>query len=66
MTELEQIQQSVSALSDEEIWQFENWFAELRNDRWDKQIEADSKAGRLDKLAARALAELRAGKIRAL
>ena len=62
MTKLEQIEKSVEALSDEEMKAFTAWFEELRWQRWDRQIEEDSKAGRLDKLAEEALADLRAGR----
>jgi hypothetical protein len=37
-------------------------FIEYANARWDRQIEADSAAGRLDPLVGEALAEHRAGK----
>lgn len=62
MTKLEQIEKSVEALSDEEMKAFTAWFEELRWQRWDRQIEEDSKAGRLDKLAEEALADFRAGR----
>lgn len=66
MTKLEQIEQSVAALSSEEMKKFAAWFAELQADLWDRQIEADAKAGRLDKLIASAKEEIRAGKVRPL
>ncbi|MFI0845425.1 hypothetical protein [Mesorhizobium sp. IMUNJ 23232] len=66
MTKLEQIENSVSALSDEELKSFAEWFAELRWQRWDRQIEADAEAGRLDKFIAEAKAEIAAGKTRPL
>jgi hypothetical protein len=66
MTKLEQIENSVSALSDEELKTFAEWFAELRWQRWDRQFEADVKAGKLDKFVAQAKAEIAAGKTRPL
>ena len=66
MTKLEQIEKSVAELSKEELKAFAEWFAELQADRWDRQIEADAKAGKLDKLVAKALAEHRAGRTRPL
>lgn len=62
MTKLQQIEKSVEALSDEEMKAFAAWFEELRWQRWDRQIEEDSKAGKLDKLAEEALADFRAGR----
>lgn len=66
MTKLEQIEKSVAELSPEELKAFAAWFEPLRADLWDKQIEADAKAGRLDKLAEQALADHRAGRTRPL
>ena len=66
MTRLEQIEKSVAELSPEELKAFAAWFEALRTDLWDKQIEADAKTGRLDKLAEQALADHRAGRTRPL
>ncbi|MER8443775.1 hypothetical protein NKH52_11280 [Mesorhizobium sp. M1066] len=66
MTKLEQIEKSVAELSPEELKAFAAWFEALREDMWDRQIEADAKAGRLDKLVAEARAEIAAGKLRDL
>ena len=66
MTKLEQIEQAVLALTDAEKAKFRKWFAEFEAQRWDEQIERDAKAGKLEKLAERALAEYRAGRSREL
>ena len=66
MTKLEQIEKSVAELSKEELKAFAAWFAELQADLWDRQIEADAKTGKLDKLAAKAIADHRAGRTRPL
>ncbi|RUX27759.1 hypothetical protein EOA13_19435 [Mesorhizobium sp. M7A.F.Ca.US.011.01.1.1] len=66
MTKLEQIEKSVAELSPEELKAFAAWFEALREDMWDRQIEADAKAGRLDKLVGEARAEIAAGKLRDL
>ena len=66
MTKLEQIEKSVAELSEDELKAFAKWFEELQAERWDKQIEADAKAGKLDKFAEKALAEHRAGRTRPL
>ncbi|MET3592326.1 MULTISPECIES: hypothetical protein [Mesorhizobium] len=66
MTKLEQIEKSVAELSPEDLKAFATWFEELQADMWDKQIEADAKTGRLDKLAEQALADHRAGRTRPL
>jgi hypothetical protein len=66
MTKLEQIEKSVAELSAEELKAFAAWFEALRADMWDRQIEANAKSGRLDKLAEQALADHRAGRTRPL
>jgi len=66
MTKLEQIEKSIAELSPEELKAFAAWFEGLQADMWDKQIEADAKSGRLDKLAEQALADHRAGRTRPL
>jgi hypothetical protein len=53
MTKLEQIEKSVAALAPEELKAFTAWFEEFRADPRDRQMEADAKAGKLDKLAER-------------
>jgi hypothetical protein len=66
MTELEKIEESVTALPDNEFWQFADWFAELKAARWDKQIEDDLKAGKLDGLISDAKVEIAAGRVKPL
>ena len=51
MTKLEQIIQDVTKLSSPELATLSDWFAEFHSEQWDKQIEADARAGRLDQLA---------------
>ena len=66
MSELEKLAQRIQSLSPEELKKFREWFAEFDARVWDEQIEADSKAGRLDPLVSDALAEYKAGKTRKL
>ena len=66
MGKLEQITKSVEALEGDDFKAFAEWFAELQADRWDRQIEADAKAGKLDRFADEALKELDAGRTRPL
>jgi hypothetical protein len=62
MGKIEKIEQDVQALSPEELAQFRAWFLEYDWASWDRQIERDAQAGRLDDLAARALRDHAAGK----
>jgi len=66
MTEVERIEQQIKSLDEQAFAQLRQWFIEYDHARWDRQIEADSAAGKLDFLADEALAEHRAGKTRPL
>jgi hypothetical protein len=61
MTKLEALQRDVESLNREELRAFRVWFAEYDAQVWDRQIEADSKAGKFDQLSAEALAEFARG-----
>jgi len=62
MSTLEQIENAVRGLSPEDLAAFRAWFAELDAAAWDRQIEEDVAAGRLDALAEEALDDLRQGR----
>ena len=66
MSELEKLAERIEKLSPQELKKFRAWFAEFDAHLWDRQIEADAKAGKLDGLISEALAEHRAGKTREL
>jgi replication fork clamp-binding protein CrfC len=57
MTKIEALEREVEKLNREELASFRDWFVEYDWQAWDRQIERDSAEGRLDKLAAEALAE---------
>jgi hypothetical protein len=56
-----EIERAIAELSPEELVQFRHWFEEYYAQVWDKQIEEDTKSGRLDKLIAEANDEYDAG-----
>jgi hypothetical protein len=62
MSELEELEQRIRKLPPADLAKFRAWFFEFDHLLWDRQIEADSKAGKLDKLAAEARADYKAGK----
>ncbi|MCP3959152.1 MAG: hypothetical protein GY719_14980 [bacterium] len=64
MTKIETLEQEVRALSHDELSEFRAWFARYDAAKWDRQIESDVKAGKLDRLAAEALAAHRRGESR--
>jgi hypothetical protein len=66
VSEVQEIEQTVAQLSEPQLAEFRRWFAEFDADAWDRQIEADAAAGKLDALAEEALAEYRSGQAREL
>jgi hypothetical protein len=64
MGTVESIEKAVQSLPPADLAAFRRWFAEYDSAAWDAQIEADAKAGKLDALAAEALAEYNSGKAR--
>lgn len=58
---ISEIEQAITELSPEELAQFRAWFDEYYAEVWDRQIEDDVKAGRLDKLISEANEEYDAG-----
>ena len=64
MSTLEQLEQQILQFSPEDLSKFREWFIELDHRLWDRQIEADVAAGKLDRLIAEARAEFKAGKTR--
>ena len=56
MTKVEKIEQDIRKLNRDELLAFRRWFREYDSDEWDRQIEGDVRAGKLDKLAEEALA----------
>ncbi len=62
MGKLEKIEQVVQTLSPAELAQFRVWFLEYDWAVWDRQLDRDVQAGRLDDLADKALRDHAAGK----
>lgn len=62
MNTIFEIERAVEHLPTNELAAFREWFARFDADAWDREIESDADAGRLDALAAEALADLRNGR----
>lgn len=62
MTSIQEIESAVSGLSRQELSAFRAWFTEFDAEAWDRQLEGDAAAGRLDRLADEALRDLREGR----
>ena len=57
-----ELENAVQQLPPDELAQFARWFEHFAADLWDKLIEADIFAGRLDKLAAKADLDFESGR----
>ncbi len=66
MTQLEHIQTEIVSLSKHDIIKLKDWIDAKDWDDWDKQIEADSAAGKLDFLKREALAAKSKGTLKEL
>ena len=66
MGNVKSIEKAVESLPPAELAEFRRWFVEFDAAAWDKQIEEDAQSGRLDSLAAEALADHRSGAAREL
>ena len=55
MTSVPEIQRAILTLDERDYRDLIHWISELDWERWDAQIEADSKSGKLDFLKADAL-----------
>ena len=62
MGSISEIEDAVVRLSPADLAAFREWFAEFDADAWDRQIEGDIAAGRLDALAGEALDDLQTGR----
>jgi len=59
---VQELERAISRLSNEELARLGQWFDEFRAEQWDRQIEADIRAGRLDEAGRRADADFEAGR----
>lgn len=66
MTTVEDIERAIAELPPDQFALLRAWFDEFEVARFDHRIEQDATAGRLDRLADQALADLRAGRAREL
>jgi hypothetical protein len=62
MSRIEAIEKQIQELSEEELSLFRQWFSEFDAALWDRQLERDADAGRLDSLAEEALRQHEQGK----
>jgi hypothetical protein len=66
MTRIEEIKQEIRRLTPSELAAFRDWFQKYAAEAWDRQIERDIAAGKLEQLAGEARADHAAGKSKPL
>ena len=66
MPDVKAIEEAVKALQPQDLAEFRRWFAEFDLAAWDRKIEADASAGKLDKLLAEAQEDYSTGSVREL
>ena len=66
MSRVDAIKKAIETLPAEDYARLRKWFSEKDWRKWDKQIAADSRAGRLDFLVKEALGAKSKGKLRGL
>jgi len=66
MRTVEELETAVDSLSQEEYSRFRRWFLDRDWEKWDQEIEEDTKAGRLDFLVQEAVEEKQRNKLRNL
>jgi hypothetical protein len=63
MTTLPEIEAAIKRLPEGDVRQLSNWLQEYLDERWDRQIETDLVSGKLDKLIAKAEADIAANRV---
>jgi hypothetical protein len=66
MSTVAEIESAIKKLKPQEIRVVGHLVDELREDLWDKQIDADAKSGRLDPLWEKAKSDIAAGRVKPL
>lgn len=54
MTKLEELERAIASLSEDDYRELRRWFLEKDWEKWDRQIEEDAKAGKLNFLVEEA------------
>jgi len=62
MSSVREIVEAIRSLKPSELKALRAWFAQFDAEAWDREMEADVTAGRLDHLADEALGDLREGR----
>ncbi|PON16422.1 hypothetical protein C2W62_18575 [Candidatus Entotheonella serta] len=63
---VQELTQAISELPKDQLSEFRAWYEQFDAEAWDRQIEEDVAAGKLDALAEAALADHQAGRTKKL
>ena len=66
MSKIQNIEWEIQKLTPSELANFRKWFHEFDADNWDRQIEEDARAGKLDALADAAIKAFKSGECKEL
>ncbi len=66
MSKIDEIKAEIERLPSEDLAELVHWLSERDWERWDKEIEADAEAGKLDFLVREARAEKAKGTLKDL
>jgi hypothetical protein len=62
MSTIEDIEQAIEKLPAEDVAKLRAWFDAFESERFDRRLDSDAQAGKLDALAQAALADFRHGR----
>ena len=66
MSAVAEIEKALRTLSVEDARKIADWLQNYLDEKWDNQIDRDIAAGKLDKLADKAMQDYRAGRVKPL
>jgi hypothetical protein len=66
MSTVVQIERALQTLPVEDARKIADWLQHYLDEKWDNQIDADIAAGKLDKLADKAMQDYQAGRVKPL
>ena len=66
MSTVAEIENALQTLPMDDAWKVADWLQQYLDEKWDRQIDADIDAGRLDQLADKAVEDYRAGRVKPL
>ena len=66
MSTVKEIESAITRLESKDVHAVADWLQEYREELWDREMEADAKAGRLDKLMEEAKQDFLAGRCKPL